>query len=243
MKRLVLVLLVVLPALGYGQTYESKSRVRLHDGSELNVTIVENVIGDYIRIKLPGGQITKIDYNQIESIKHQGFKYHSKFILPKGFYLDGAFNLLFGKTSSYGGSRIGFALGLTANYRINSFFSAGLGVEPTMIQVNGENLFLPVYLHISGNFVEKRVAPVYFVDGGWALPLAGGEEVINSEGGWFIRPGVGIQIDNIYLKIGYQVQKVTTTTEQNWWWSNTDRIITVEERILRNVTLGVSYVF
>lgn len=242
MKKLIFILLVLFPLIGLSQTFESKSRIKLTDGSELYLTIVENIIGDYIRIKLPGGEITKISYDKIESIKHDGFKYNSSYKLPKGFYLDAAFNFMLGRSSPEFGSRMGIAPAISANMRVNSFFSAGLGVETNYIMVNGENLFLPVYLHISGNFAEKRVAPMYFIDGGWVFPIYGEDEVTEAKGGWFIRPGVGIKINNVSLKLGYQTQKVTTINEQPDWWGM-GRIIREEERILRNITIGASFSF
>ena len=67
MKKLIFIILFLLPFLGFGQTFETKSKIKLVDGSELYVTIVENIIGDYIRIKLPGGELTTITYDKIES--------------------------------------------------------------------------------------------------------------------------------------------------------------------------------
>ncbi|MEN8251321.1 MAG: hypothetical protein ABFS32_20485 [Bacteroidota bacterium] len=243
MKKLIIVLFISLPAIGFGQNMESKSKIKLIDGSVLNVTIVENIIDDYIRIKLPGGEIVKIDYNKIESIKHTGFSYKSSYMLPTGFYTDGSFNVMIGRTSLDSDFRTGISLGASANYRFNSFFSTGLGVESIFMLVNGQNISLPVYARISGNLIKKKVAPLYFIDAGWAFPLAKQEEVVESEGGWFVRPGVGIQFDHFSLKFGFQAQRVITTTELPNWWGWGGRTIREEDRVLRNITIGASYSF
>ena len=243
MRNLIIGLLFMVPLLVNAQEVTSRSKIKLKDGSELQVVITENVPGDYIKIKIQGGTETKIDYSKIESIKHKSFSYHSKFQLPRGFYTDGTINLLFGRSSVDSGPRIGLSFAFTANYRFNSFFSAGIGAEPSTLLVNGGNFYLPLYLHLSGAFAERRIAPIYFADAGWTFATDGSGNLSEVDGGWFIRPGIGVQIDQLIFKLGYQVQKITTTTEEAVWWRIGDTVITVEERILKNISFGATLTF
>ena len=86
MKKLpILFILVYLASLAIAQDVGSQSKIKLTDGSELHVLIIENVPGNYIKVKIPGNEEATIDYKNIVSIKHKSFVYHQKFKLPQGF--------------------------------------------------------------------------------------------------------------------------------------------------------------
>ena len=231
----------------YAQSQEATflSKIKLKDGSELNVVILANVPGKYIRIKLPGDEEAKIEYKNIISIKHQNYGYKTEYKLPKGWHFSGSFGFLFGRASENGNMNSGIAFGGTANYRLKPFFSVGAGIEPTLMFLNDGYLLLPTFIRVGGSLAEKKVAPIYFVDGGWSFARSnsGQDETISAEGGWFLRPGVGLRINNFSVMLGYQLQKLTTTSEfVNWWWGGGDQL-TTEERLMRNMKLNFSYNF
>ena len=215
-----------------------KSKIKLKDGSELQVVIIENVPGDYIRIKLPGNETATISYTDILSIKHKDYSYEQPFDLPRGFLFEVYGSLLFGKPDEYS-VRAGLAIGTTANYRFYPGLSLGVGVEPTMAT---GFLLMPVYAHIAGDFKKRRVGLTYFADAGWSLARNTGiyYQVTATDGGWFLRPGVGLRLNQFTLTVAYQVQKVTSTIQTS---PRANEQWLIENRTMRHVVLGVRYVF
>ena len=243
MKKLTLIAVLLFASLlGYTQVSGSLSKIKLIDDSELHVLIIENVPGKYIRIKLPGTEEAVIEYKNIVSIKHKSFVYHGKFQLPKGFYMDGSFSLLFGKSSAVSPLRLGLGLGVSANYRFNSFLSLGLGTEVSALFINEGAFIFPVYARLRGNFVERRITPVYLLDVGWSFVANDKNSSSTVDGGWFARPAIGLQINKFTVSVGYQLQKTTTTTFNSWWWGGGDQLI-VEERLMKNISFGASLMF
>ena len=217
-----------------------KSKIKLKDGSELRVVIIENVPEKYVRIKLPGNETATINYADILSIKHKDYVYEQNFDLPKGLYFEGTTALLFGRSSEYT-KRVGIILGVTASYRFYPGLSLGLGVEPTMAS---NFLLMPIYARISGDFKEKRQGLTYFVDAGWSLARNTDiyYETVRTAGGWFLRPGLGLRLNQFTLTVAYQVQKVTTTSQNPVSQWALEQVL-VEERVMRNVVLGVRLAF
>jgi hypothetical protein len=240
-KHKILVVLLIVSSLVYAQDVITQSKIRLDDGSDLHVLIIENIPGKYIKIKLPGNQESVIDYKNIVSIKQKGFVYHTKFILPKGFYMDGSFGLLFGRSSEFSSTRVGVGIGLTGNYRFYSYLSLGLGTEATALSVSEGSFVFPVYVRVRGNFVERRIAPIYILDAGWSFVGKRPDDNSLVEGGWFARPAIGLQINRFTVSVGYQIQNITTTTENSWWWGGGDQ--QVEERLMKNITISTSLRF
>jgi hypothetical protein len=236
LKRSILFFLVLSYAFSsFAQDQVSKSKIKLVDGSELEVLILENVPGKYIKIKLPGNEVVEIKYDKIASIKHSSFKYHGNFKLKEGFHMAGSFSLLFGRASQYSEARVGLAMAITTNYRFNHLFSLGLGIEPTALFLNGENLMLPVYARIKGNFRENRVSAIYMLDAGWAFVGNNGAFESTVEGGWLLRPSAGARFNKFSLTVGYQVQEITTTTTQPWIGND---FISIEKRVMKNVVIS-----
>ena len=233
---------LILSSIAYSQDVITKSKIRLDDGSNMQVMIIENVPGKYIKIKLPGDQESIIDYKNIVSIKQQGFVYHGKFKLATGFYMDGSLGFLFGRSSEFSSPRVGLGVGLSGNYRFNSYLSLGLGTEATVLAISDGYMIFPLYARLRGHFIEKRIAPIYIFDAGWSFVGKGQEDNLMIEGGWFARPAIGLQINKFAVSLGYQLQKITTTTKNSWWWGvGGDQL--VEERLMRNINVTVNLIF
>ncbi|MCF6352094.1 MAG: hypothetical protein L3J06_03695 [Cyclobacteriaceae bacterium] len=243
-KKLIIVLFFFAPFITTAQVEESKSKIKLTDGSEFYAVIKENDPGKHIKIALSGNKEATIKYSTILYIKHKDYSYFSKYIQSKGFYIEGSTSLLFGKTTEQGDVRTGAALGVTVNYQLNAHLSVGLGVEPTIIRIANQQLLMPTYGRLKYSMLERRVTPVLIVDAGWAFALTKKEEdfrTISYNGGWYIKPSVGIQSGKFTLSVGYQLQKLTSTINENNWWGNNN--VTVEERIMKNISLNGSLRF
>ena len=154
--------------------------------------------------------------------------------------MDGSFGFLFGRSSEFSSPRVGVDIGVSGNYRFNSFLSLGLGSEATALAVSEGQFLFPVYARLRGHMAERRVAPIYILDAGWAF--AGKSKSENSlvNGGWFVRPAIGLQINKFTVSVGYQLQKIITTTENSWWGAG-DQL--VEERLMKNINIGVNLIF
>lgn len=228
----------------WGQQNEKKSKVKLKDGSLLQVLIVENVPGDYIKVELTSNQETTIKYAEIVSIKQKDFSYTGRYQRDNGLFWEGCFAFAFGQASENGGApRAGMELGATINYRLNPFISAGIGVEPMVFFINNETVFIPVYARFKGLLLEHRVTPYYTLDGGWSFAeKTASSEALDVKGGWFLRNTVGVQVGHFSVGVGYQLQKVTTTKEPEWWWGPSEQTIE-EERLMKNVVFTTNFTF
>ena len=139
MRVLSLLIAILCSAAVWAQDTKNMSKVKLKDGSELHVLIIENIPGDYIKVELPGNQEATIAYSAIVSIKQDGFSYRSKYQRNDGLFWDGSFAFVFGQASQYGGSpRAGMELGASLNYRFNPYISTGIGVEPMFFFFNND---------------------------------------------------------------------------------------------------------
>ena len=236
------IVFLILSSAAYSQDVITQSKIKLDDGSDLQVMIIENVPGKYIKIKLPGNQESIIDYKNIVSIKQKGFVYHGKFKLPRGFYMDGSLGFLFGRSAKFSSPRVGVGIGFSGNYRFNSYLSLGLGTEATILAISDGSMNFPIYARLRGHLIEKRIAPIYILDAGWSFVGKGQEDNLMVKGGWFVRPAIGLQINKFTVSLGYQLQKITTTTENSWWWGvGGDQL--VEERLMRNINVTVNLIF
>ncbi len=244
MVRLFIILLLLFcTSTAFGQTKEYKSKIKLIDGSEFHVMIKENYPDKYVKIILPSNKEAFIKYTSILSIKHKEYSYFSKYVQAKGFYIEGSTILLFGKATEQNGSRIGIALGISANYQLNSHISVGVGAEPTAL-IATENFLMPLYGRFKYTILERKVSPILLINAGWSFALIDKENEFNTtyyDGGWYAKPSVGIQVSKFTFSLGYQLQKITTTVNRNTWWGNNN--VTVEERTMKNISLSGSLRF
>ena len=245
-KILIISLFLLISPLVQAQTIGSNSKIKLTDGSKLRVLIIKNIPGKYIKVNLAGSEEVTIDYKSIISIKHYNYLYRSKFTLPKGYFTSGSFSFVSGHSSPESESRLGIALGICANYRFNSYASLGLGIEPTGFLLNGDDFAIPVFVRFKGKMAKKRIAPVYILDAGWAFVVDKGEEFSTVKGGWFARPGYGLQMNKFTISLGYQLQEQTTTTNIGSWgwggWGSSDRVV-VEKRLMKNINISATLIF
>ncbi len=246
MKKICFVFFLFSASLAFAQNKNAISKIKLIDGSQVNAVIKENHFGKYVKIILPNKEEVAIEYASILSIKHKDYSYFSKYMQTKGFYIEGSTALLFGKETK-SDPRLGFALGVTANYQVNSHLSVGIGVDPTVLLVTNESYLMPLYGRLKYNILERRISPVLFLDGGWSFSLTKKDEenfrTISYEGGWYAKPSVGIQINKFTLSVGYQLQKITTTigSNRNPLWNSIGD--TVEERTMKNISVTGSLKF
>lgn len=243
MRLLTLFVLLLVSPIIWAQKVNNLSKVKLKDGSELNVLIIKNLPGDYIKVELPGNQQATIPYAEIISIKQREFSYHANYKRDKGFFWEGTYSFLFGQASEGGSPRAGMELGASYNYRINPLISTGIGVEPMFFFINNESLLVPIFARIKAITSKHRSSPFYTLDAGWAFagkPVNGVQDV---EGGWFLRNTIGMQIGHFSLGIGYQLQKLTRTKESEWWWWNSNGATIVEERLMKNVVFTTGFSF
>ena len=243
-KQLLFFALLLFSSLAFAQNDSLKSKIKFKDGSGLYAKIKENVPTHYVVILLSDNESFRINYEDILSVKHKDFVYYSKYIQPKGFYIEGVSSILVGKETEISNLRIGISMGGSVNYRFNSYLSAGVGVEPTAF-INNKNTPMPIYVHLKSNLMERRTVPVFVFDIGWAIVSNknNNSDFFRTQGGWFARPAIGLQTSKVTFSIGYHIQKKTTVQENNGWWWRVSNQITTEERLMRNVSIITSFKF
>ena len=242
MKSLLLILLLGLSTAVFGQE-PVLSKIKLKNGTSIKGRVVENKPGDYITIMLTEDQFSTIDYADIISIRDQYYHYDSQFKLEKGLNVEGSYAFMFGKAGGMDELRVGMSLGVTASYRFRSYLALGAGVEINTLYVNSDFLLVPMYARISGSLTPKKVAPYYIFDFGWSTASTGEEigQDFDMEGGFLFRPEIGVRVNQVRIGVGYQNQVVHTRYTTNFWWGG-EQIIE-EDRVLRNIRLGVSVIF
>lgn len=243
MKKLLFILCFSLILQAAAQDAGQFSKIKLKNGAEMTALIVEHYPGDYIKVKLGEGQFSKINYTEIASIHDKNYHYRGQFSLENGFYLEGAYAFMFGKSGDMNELRVGMSLGLTGNFRFNPYLSLGAGVEINALYVNSDYFLLPLYGRVSGSFSNKRVSPYYIVDLGWSSASTGNmlQEDFEMRGGLFIRPEIGIRINKVRIGFGYQNQQVRTSYSNFLWWGGEQLV--EEKRMMRHIRLGMSVLF
>lgn len=243
MKSSLIIVFAFLAHFCIGQDTSMLSKIKLKNGTEFRAVIVENQPGEFIKIRITEDELSTIKYADIASIRQEQYRYHTEFTLPRGLFVEGAYAFMFGKSGGNDDLRVGMSLGATLNYRFNPHLALGAGIDVNTLYVNGNYLLVPFYARISGSMSAKRVAPYYILDLGWSTASTGDmlEADYKMQGGPMFRPELGVRVNKVRIGIGYQNQQISTTYTNTWWWG--DQEVVEEERILRNIRLGVSVIF
>jgi hypothetical protein len=242
MKQVILFLFFCQALTAFGQE-KMLSKIKLKNGSKIKAEIIENRPGEFVQIKLTAEQLTTINYADIISIHNTHYQYDSDFELKEGLSFEGSYAFMFGKSGSFDELRVGMSLGVVGSYRFKPYFSVGAGVELNALYVNSDYLLFPIFGRISGSFSEKKVTPYYILDLGWSSASSGNDlgEDFDMQGGYLFRPEIGVRINQVRIGVGLQNQMVRTRYTTNLWWG--DEQVVEEERMLRNIRIGVSVIF
>jgi len=197
---------VLWSAVCFAQEYHDV--VYLQNGSIVKGMIVEQVPNQQLKIQ-SGDNTFVYSFDEIEKIS-KGLKRDLK----------GQQNGIYGLTEV--GVGLGFGdfdahslkLNAIAAYRINPYFSAGIGTGIRYYFQKGyglsRNPFLPVLGDFRMNFIQNHISPYVALTGGYSFDLVEGFEPF----GLMLNPSVGVsvQVTNRLLMnfgLGYDIQSLT----------------------------------
>jgi len=206
------------------------------DGSEIRGTIVEQVLGEYLRIRILGGTIFQIKYEEIDKLAQEesagsaesylrGSRRPSIFKQPytaktKGLYQVAEMGMLIGQNrwgSSEGNLTFSYAIG----YRFHPRLAVGLGAAYVRFT---DTQTIPLYLDLRGDILpSKRNTPFYFAGFGYGIDNSESWNdewfSIDHDGGVHTHFGVGYKAQvakiGLLFSIGQEFQRQTTMEIQN----------------------------
>ncbi len=241
-------LLVVLVNPVQAQEKKTQVTVYLKNGKVLQGTIITSIFEEYLTLEID--EVTHLDirFDRIKSI-HFGKLAETKPVetneasIEKGFVHYADIGLLFGQ--SHIGSNASLSLNMINGYQFNQYLMAGIGVG---LDIYGEISTLPIYASARGLLTNKKVAPYYFFNTGYALAWANNNvsDVNYSKtlGGLMIQPGIGYQFNMAHsallIGLGYRWQKATFEYTTPGWGGD---IFYHEARTLRRLSLSVGISF
>ena len=138
-----------------------------------------------------------------------------------------------------------FTIHTVNGYVFSPHLMAGLGLG---YDAYGSVATFPVYAHVRGIIIDRKVSPYYFGSIGrswaWATDNVSGIDYERTQGGLFVHGGLGYQINlarsAIHFAGGYKLQKTDFAYSFEGWQSETE---IQEKRTIRRVTITLGYSF
>lgn len=231
--------------------------VTLHNGSQLRGTLVNQVPGQSITLRLLDGQELTFAEAEVDRIERQAasfrkykpqFRSGAKPYYPfhPGWYVGYAIGLGFG-TNAWGPTA-SIYLDARAGYRFKPWLQTGVGLSLSPYE-NG--LLNPVYLDLHGVLRPQRIAPYYQLQMGYALTTSLVDNSFTQfRGGLMLHPAVGVRIQtvrgrNLIFSLGYRaLEAYEAYSEFVWDTQGNRREIQVEgTRLMQRYTFQVSVLY
>lgn len=160
---------------------------------------------------------------------------------------------IYGLPYAYNGNtenRVAFSFRNTTGYRFFDFLNVGAGVGIERYESLALNL--PFFGEVSGNILNKRFTPVYFVQAGYGLGIKTapkGDEyyrVTHAKGGLMLAGGIGFagRIDRntiLRLNFGYRLQQAAYTAEVQPY--NSPMQVQTRSMSYHRLEMGISFTF
>lgn len=186
-------------------------------GDVMKGRVMEYVSGDHLSILVHGN---KIDFSgeNLEKIKRVKLFEGSYYQKEKGPWQEFHMGLMTGRAGEYSRNENHLSLELITGYRFNRYLGVGLGIG---YQSHTGIDAVPLFLSITGDFLNERITPYYFVNAGYGFGIDRSEEWENYSrvnGGLMYNPGVGFKfrLKKVYLStsVAYRFQLAQFITEQ-----------------------------
>lgn len=213
---------------------EKEDVLYLKNGSVIRGSIIEQQIGESVKIELLGGSIFVFKQTEIDSIKKENKIAQSKtekpeyYIKQKGFRIISETGIITGISGSgeyYNNPfDIGAQLHMVSGWQFNRFLFAGggAGVEKMAAYRQG---FAPFYARLSSDFLKKRTTPYVFTDMGYALFWDSDEYLedysyYKNKGGFYLQAGGGVKIftrSKAAINVGLAYKRLSS--ESDWQYN------------------------
>jgi len=216
--------------------------LQLKNGSILYGTILENKVGEYIRIEVVGKNQLVFPYNEIDKISREETPVLFAPVAKSPIDITTTLNF-------YGGSNNSAGFQIKASYNLPFRLSVGMGTGIDMVHYQ----VLPISADVSYVILNSSLSPFIYGRTGFSFPLskAQSDAWINPEykGGILAGAGVGIRKSfsnhNAFLfSIGYRYQKLRKITEYYPWYGDT-QAVQFDERIdhLNRINISIGFQF
>lgn len=227
----------------YAQTDRHVDKVVLNNGSVIwGISELEE---GHIKIFLSSQDSLRVPDFMVKSIKTGKFNPELYMERMEGVYYEVSTGALIGKSYYFSENEGSFTASFTGGYKFKRMLGVGLGVG---LNYYPEQRHIPVYVDFQGDWFKARVSPFYQLDAGWSFASDRYEtnNLERIEGGFFIRPSIGIRWHlatySWHLKVSYVHQQSTrlfTPIELG----NGTTVRSSEDRTLQRagITLGVSF--
>ena len=185
-----------------------------------------------------------IPYNQISRIQYLGETNNRKYTRIGSFYNVTEIGMMFGSLSRDANISSSMSAQTVFGYSVNQYIKSGIGVG---FDQYGGTCALPVFLSLRGDMLNKKISPVYFVNGGYSAAWGEDEslwqEWADLKGGKMIEAGFGIRFSSLdgyslLISLGYKVQD-TTFTQYDWQ----GEVSSVTDRIHRRMRFSIGIGF
>lgn len=234
--------LIVLANVSQAQLYQSHSiytfdYLYLRDSTVISGWIVEQKVGEYVKIELIGGSVLVVEQSKISEITRERSPY-AKILRrpnafqvpinyrPKGIYHLFDFHLGFPQGEN-GNPVINPAFHYRLGYRWNRWLGTGVGTGLDLLHAG---LVVPVFGELTGYLWDRPKSPFYSIQAGYGLPLTSVSwQVEGLDGGVFYQGMIGIQNHrrqktHLSYSIGWKAQYLDIQRRAGWDWVTGDPI-------------------
>jgi hypothetical protein len=203
----------------------------LKDSTVLKGWIMEQKIGEYVKLELVGGSLLVVEQERIYKITRERSPYRKisrrrnpfqKPILyrPRGFYQIVDFHLGFPE-GEWGNVSLNPAFHYRLGHHWNRWLGTGVG---TGLDLFSAGLVIPVFGEVQGYLWDKPNTPYFSVQGGYGFGVAPiNWNVVDMEGGLFYQVSLGAKLHtrskhNWMLSLGWKSQTLDVTQQDGWDW-------------------------
>jgi hypothetical protein len=209
--------------MAYGLSAQNNKQdvVYLKNGGIMRGSIIEFIPEKYVKIETIGGNIFVYQVNEIEKcVKESEYKSELNFApelnnktgltvqkdtsgIGRGYY--GVFETGIGVSGGYMAGPLRMNLSFINGYRVNPWFAFGGGFG--LRSFPGDDVFMPIFIDLRTNFLNKRTSPYLSLDAGYAFCLSN----VNN-GGFMLSPTLGVSVKlkkrtAINLGLSYELQR------------------------------------
>lgn len=243
MKSSILAFFLICALSAIHSTAQQQSDIlQLKNGSILYGTILENKVGEYIRIEIVGKNQLVFPYNEIDKISRKESPVFSAPVSKSLIDITTTLNF-------YGGSSNSAGFQIKASYNLPFRLSVGMGTGIDMFQYQ----VLPISADVSYVILKSSLSPFIYGRTGFSFPLSKAQsdpwDSPEYKGGILAGGGAGIRKvfnnHNAFLfSIGYRYQKLKKITEyQNWYGG--DSQVQIDKRIdhLNRINIAIGFQF
>lgn len=254
MKRFIVILLLLFGALSL-QAQEQVTVV-LKNGKMLKGKLLDALYKDFITIEYNAlerenihlSHVKGMYFGEYEAQKNQKIRERKPYFKrEKGFFHLTEVQFMLGQAED-GSSFSNQTLVQTINgYSFTPWLMLGGGVG---LDLYGDYYFTPVFASIRGTLTQRRAAPYYYLNAGWAHFWEPEDEWVIYDyvkGGYHLQAGLGYQFSfekhALLFNLGYRLQDSQMRYSVNFWnWDGiqTNNFVT-EKRLLRRVVFGLGF--